>query len=763
MKKMTGILVALAIISLLIVPATASDVTYKFKSTVYDNTDSSLNTGDFYWDADSFSGFWYQMKPGLSSELLYFNNSVNSSSTFQLGDTLAEGDLYYVSKPQVKKTKIGGSDDGSTFIVDDVDLKKYYLLGFFGSSYVAMPEDPSDLSAGCKPDKIAKILVQYGSDDKKQMFSGEEWELADGWSLVAQQVDVEGEKVWIQLMRDGEEVDSDVISGNVDLTKPERTYLYKDSDDNPVFYCYVDSIFSGTDSNFVVFKYAYLISDITTIESGDTYGVFDVDGFKVPAVLNGTDYAGSNSNTVLNTGDDAIVMSSNDDISLDPDEVIDLYGGMYLKTEDTSGSTLKMTFWKTCTVSPAEGATEVKYKIRSNLYDNTDSSLNTGDFYWDANSFSGFWYQIKPGLSSELLYFNNSVNSSSTFKLGDTIEEGDLYYVSKPQMKKTKIGGSDDGSTYIVDDVDLKKYYLLGFFGSSYIAMPEDPSSLSTGCNPDKIAKILVEYKSDNKKQMFSGEEWELADGWSLLVQQVDVEGDKVWVQLNRDGEEVDSDVISGNVNLTRPERTYLYKDSDDNPVFYCYVDSIFRGADSDFVVFKYAFLRGDITTIETGSTYGAFEVDGFEVPPEMDGTDYAGSGSGTVLHTGDDAIVMSNTDDIALKADQIIDLYSDIYIKTEDTSGSTLKMSLWKTCAMAVSDVVAVDTESSGDEEVVVVDMGESGEEAESESSVADEDDASAKSDEDEPGVESSVGAPGFELVLGILGLICAVYVSRD
>lgn len=361
MKKMNGITVTLlTVLFLAMMPANASDVSYQIRSSVYDNTDSSIGTGDFYWDADGFSGFWYQIKPGLSSELLYFDNNVNSSSTFQLGDEIAEGDLYYVSKPQVKKTKIGGSDEGCAYVVDDVDLEKYYLMGFFGSQYVAMPEDPSALSAGCKPDKIAKILVEQGSDDKKQMFPGEEWELAGGWSLVAQQVDVEGDKVLVELKRNGETIDSDVISASGNLTRPQRTYLYKDSDGYPVFYCYVDSIFMGSTSDFVVFKYAFLRSDITSIESGDAYGIFDVTGFKVPVLMNGTNYAGSGSETVLSTGDDALVMSSNDGITLDPDKIIGLYGDMWLKTEDTGDSCLKMTLWKTCTIAVPESVVEGK-------------------------------------------------------------------------------------------------------------------------------------------------------------------------------------------------------------------------------------------------------------------------------------------------------------------------------------------------------------------------------------------------------------------
>ncbi|WMW25176.1 S-layer protein domain-containing protein [Methanolobus sediminis] len=355
MKKIVKIMLVLSVLmTMLIVPVSAEDVTYTIRSIVYDNTESSTEAGDFYWDANTFSGFLYMIKPGLSSELLYLHNSVNASNTIQLGDTIEEGDLYYISKPQKKKTKIAGSDDSGTFMVDDVDLEFYYLMGFFGPKYVVMPEDPSAPSQGCKPDKIAKILLE--SDDKKNVASGEVWELAGCWTLVVDQVDVEGEKVWVHLNYKGEEIDSGVISSSADLTNMEKTYLYKDSDDYPVFYCTVESVFSGTDTNFAVFKYAYLRGDLTTIENGDTYGIFDVEGFEVPALMNDTNYAGSNDQTVLNTGDDAVVLSSNKAVTLNPDEQIDLHGGLYLKTE--SGNCLKMTLWKTCTIKVDNTAEE---------------------------------------------------------------------------------------------------------------------------------------------------------------------------------------------------------------------------------------------------------------------------------------------------------------------------------------------------------------------------------------------------------------------
>jgi S-layer protein (TIGR01567 family) len=411
-------------------------------------------------------------------------------------------------------------------------------------------------------------------------------------------------------------------------------------------------------------------------------------------------------------------------------------------------------------------ASDVTYKIRSTIYDNSDPSIDPGDFYWDANSFSGFWYKIKPGLSSEVIYLHNDIDSSSTFKEGDEIEEEDLYYVSKPQMKKSKIGGSDDGPDYVVDGVDLKKYYLMGFFGSQYIAMPEDPDDLSAGCKPDKIAKILMELKDENKKQMTAGEEWVLAGGWSLVVQQLDVDGEKVWIQLKKDGEEMDSAVISGKTGLSRPEKTYLYKDDDDYPIFYCYVESLFKGTTDDLVVFKYAFLRGDLITINTGDTYGIFDVDGFEVPAELNGTDYAGSGSGTVLKTGDDALVMSSNKDVTLDADSTVDLYGDMYIQIEDKGKPALKMSLWKKCTISTGDDDPADkeTETAEEEKETETVVKEENDDKDTEKTTSSTENTGTppEAGEVEDPAEATAGAPGFGIVIGIAGVLAAARIRK-
>ncbi|MDK2825639.1 MAG: hypothetical protein PWQ44_815, partial [Methanolobus sp.] len=243
-----------------------------------------------------------------------------------------------------------------------------------------------------------------------------------------------------------------------------------------------------------------------------------------------------------------------------------------------------------------------------------------------------------------------------------------------------------------------------------------------------------------------------------------DVDGEKVWVHLKKDGVEIDSGVVSSSANMTNMERTYLYKDNDDYPVFYCTVESIFRGTDTDFAIFKYAFLRGDLTTIESGDTYGIFDVEGFEVPALMNGVDYAGSGTGTVLYTGDDAVVLASNKDITLNGDEQIDLHGGLYLKTEDTTAPCLKMTLWKTCTIK-SKSTTTQTETTEDD-VVVVDMGEAEavdeqpDKTEPTASTVDEETVDADLEEEVPNVESSVNAPGFELLSGVIGLFYAVLI---
>jgi S-layer protein (TIGR01567 family) len=114
------------------------------------------------------------------------------------------------------------------------------------------------------PDKLTNLILEQEVDDKKTLATNEIWDLGGGFSLVANQIDLEGDKVWLTLTKNGAELHNNVVDA-------KSVYAYsKDiagETDVPMFVTYVDVIFSGTDTNIVQLCHTWLISDdVETIE-----------------------------------------------------------------------------------------------------------------------------------------------------------------------------------------------------------------------------------------------------------------------------------------------------------------------------------------------------------------------------------------------------------------------------------------------------------------------------------------------------------------
>ncbi|RLG22360.1 hypothetical protein DRN72_02215, partial [Methanosarcinales archaeon] len=280
-------LAVLVLFALVAVPASATEVSeLEIRSSVQDATAANIAT--FTITADDFAAFWYDIDDGVSSEVLYYDNGAGASNpNGPLGlaaggsNVIDEDELYYLSAPQQVDSEIGLAfadangndkiDPGETFVPEDADIATYYKIGLFGDEYVALDGDPSEL---------AKLIIEFDSSDKKTLQTGEEWELGEGLSLVPMQIDLDGEKVWLQLKKNGVEIDSEVIDASSSATDLQRTYVYEDDDDRAIFYCYVDAVFRGTESNIVQLKYVFLRSDdVMELDTGDDYGVFEIKSF----------------------------------------------------------------------------------------------------------------------------------------------------------------------------------------------------------------------------------------------------------------------------------------------------------------------------------------------------------------------------------------------------------------------------------------------------------------------------------------------------
>jgi S-layer protein (TIGR01567 family) len=142
----------------------------------------------------------------------------------------------------------------------------------FGKPYCAIDNDATQLT---------KILFQQDENEKITLKEGESWDIAGGYSLTLNGIDIDGNKCYFSLYRNNTELDTALVS--VDGTIDDRIFTaedeFGDNSSHIYFITFVDSIFSGADANFAVFKYTWLIDKDKplSIKSGDKFGTFEVD------------------------------------------------------------------------------------------------------------------------------------------------------------------------------------------------------------------------------------------------------------------------------------------------------------------------------------------------------------------------------------------------------------------------------------------------------------------------------------------------------
>jgi S-layer protein (TIGR01567 family) len=251
----------------------------------------------------------------------------------------------------------------------------------------------------------------------------------------------------------------------------------------------------------------------------------------------------------MNNKDNAITLSKNKDTTLMP--------GVNIKTADND--TLRFYVYKKIT-EPGD------YQIRgavAGTFRNGIPNLEADDsFTWNTQNFAGFFYDIKNDLGKEEL------------KLTLT---GD---VNNPNVPKNKLSGDAPRGAIYTTTAQKKaferklwgSYNVIGFMAEKYFAgynlgvSEEDGSNIFYAQSTDKnslsdeqLEKILI----DNKDEMTvtSGTPLKLQAGYELAIKAIDIDGNKVYVELSKDGQVVDSKVVSpSRQGADERDKTYYYK-----------------------------------------------------------------------------------------------------------------------------------------------------------------------------------------------------------
>ncbi|MGB9941026.1 S-layer protein domain-containing protein, partial [Methanosarcina sp.] len=189
MKRFAAVtLAALMLLTVFASAASAQDVV-EIRGPVFNgsNIQGIVGTNGVTIDATQFAAFYYDINDNVTTETLSIKNVAGNN-----GNVIGEGGLVYSTTIQQVDYEYENAAAG---------WDNYSLIGFFAEKYIPLKSNSAD--------KLAKLVLD--SDDKYTVRTGETLDLGQGYALEAKQVDVDGEKVWLEFTKDGEFVDDEII------------------------------------------------------------------------------------------------------------------------------------------------------------------------------------------------------------------------------------------------------------------------------------------------------------------------------------------------------------------------------------------------------------------------------------------------------------------------------------------------------------------------------------------------------------------------
>jgi S-layer protein (TIGR01567 family) len=343
--------------------------------------------------------------------------------------------------------------------------------------------------------------------------------------------------------------------------------------DVPIFVTFVDSVFAGQTSDMVQLKYTWVISDkITEVKSGDKFGIFEVDT------------------------EQPLTLDNDGSLSLSRDSTVNLAGNMKFKVADSEDDDVR--FYPFVEIT-TPGTVEVRGTVSQFIGDNNFSVMK-----WDATNFAGFWYDIDDNKQTENL-------NILKFKDSRSIDKDGLVYSTGRASQEYKVFEEEALTIEHGLDKNLNKpssparggfYALVGWMAEKYVGV--------NGKN-NKLARLILEQDTTDKRSLQVGEKWDLGEGYSLTAQSIDAKATprQAWLVLSKNDVKLDDKVIAQGEVYTYSMKSIAGET--DVPIFVTFVDSVFAGQTSDMVQLKFTWVISDkITEVKSGDSFGVFEVD---------------------------------------------------------------------------------------------------------------------------------------------------------
>jgi len=533
----------------------------------------------YTWDYRSFSGFFYDMENDVGTEELTVNLAGSSR-------TIDSDNLVYKTSPKDLDFKYGYWGD---YQVIGFMAEKYFA-GYIGDENGLFSEGQSFLDEG----QLRQVLID--NDDSQTLASGSALTLEEGYELQIKQIDIDGEKVYLGLSKDGEEIDSKVVSPEGSLKS--STYEYKveiSGEDVPIIMAHIESVFASTENDLVTVDGLFQLSDTyASVEDGDEYGKMNVQS----------------------VDENGVEMNNEDSINLKKGSTVNIFGEVGFIVADAD----ELRF---APIVDRIGPQEVRGTVINPSKEN--------EFTWTVYNFEGFYYDIDEDVGTETL--------TAKITDGKKIEEGDLVYSSEPQPVDFEFSS-------------WGKYDVIGFMADKYFAGYNNKTEFTdefSVIGESQLRKVLVD--NDDSQTLASGSALSLEDGYELRIKSVDLNGNKVYLALGKDGEEVDSKVVTPSSDPGDKSSNYLYKvdiGSEEVPIVAVHIESVFRSTESDLATIDGIFQVSDSPeSVEDGEVHGRMEV----------------------KEASSDGIVMENDGSFSLSRDKTIEIMDNLKFVVADSA----------------------------------------------------------------------------------------------
>lgn len=193
-----------------------------------------------------------------------------------------------------------------------------------------------------------------------------------------------------------------------------------------------------------------------------------------------------------------------------------------------------------------------------------------GIILWDVSNFAGFYYDIDNNIGTECLRLTITNGNVLDYDTG-------IIYMTTAQNKK-------------FDFDEWGEYLTIGFMADEYFAGYVDGHLIDESADKnlmadEKLSKILMD--DDEERAFTTATPLKLADNYELAIKAIDLDVNKVHVQLTKDGAVIDSAIVEpSKAGATIKDKTYTYKknlgEAEKIVIIAVHFKNAFRGAETD-------------------------------------------------------------------------------------------------------------------------------------------------------------------------------------